>query len=71
MPIMFPIAAIALFNIFIVDSLMLTYWYQRPPMYTDKLYQEALDLLKMAPLLMFFFGYWAMSNQQMFNNKPA
>jgi hypothetical protein len=62
LPVMFPIAAIAIFNIFVTDTLMLTYWYQKPPMYDDKLYTEALEILKLAPLLMFGLGYWAMSN---------
>jgi hypothetical protein len=69
-PVLFPICLIALVNTYLVDKLMLTYWYKRPPMYDDKIYAEALHLLRLAPLLTFALGYWALSNSQMFNNTP-
>lgn len=69
-PVLFPICMLALINTYLVDKLMLTYWYKRPPMYDDKIYVEALHLLRLAPLLTFALGYWALSNSQMFRNKP-
>lgn len=68
LPILFPICAFGLINIYIVDTLMLTYWFKRPPMYDDMLYKKALDLIRYFPLPMFLLGYWAMSNGQMFKN---
>jgi hypothetical protein len=62
LPVLFPICVLALFNIFTTDTLMLTYWYQRPPMYDDMIYRKALKILALAPILTFSFGYWAMSN---------
>jgi hypothetical protein len=57
-------------NTYIVDRLMVAYWYRKPPMYDDKIYIEALRILKVAPILTFALGYWALSNSQMFNNTP-
>jgi hypothetical protein len=67
-PILFPICAFGLFNIYVMDTLMLTYWFRRPPMYDDMLYKKALDIIKYFPLPMFALGYWCMSNGQMFKN---
>lgn len=33
--------------------------------------EKAYNLLVMAPMLMFLFGYWAFSNAQMFLNVPS
>ena len=63
LPILFPICAFALTNLYITDALLLTYWYRRPPDYDDAEYRNALYILKFAPIPMFAFGYWAMSNE--------
>jgi hypothetical protein len=62
LPIMFPIAAFTFINYYIVDRFLITYYYQRPPIYDDKLNNAALSTMKFAPLLMLFFGYWCMGN---------
>lgn len=69
-PILFPICAFALFSVYCLDSLMLTYWFRKPPMYSERLYLKALKILRYAPIPMFAFGYWGLSNVQMFYNKP-
>ena len=38
-------------------------------MYDEKLFLKALSILKLCPLFMFGLGYWAMSNQQILENK--
>ena len=70
MPILFIICFIGLFNMQLVDNLALTYYYQKPPMYDGALNDKAYNILVMAPCSMFLFGYWAMSNAQMFLNIP-
>eukprot|EP00351_Strombidinopsis_sp_SopsisLIS2011_P002322 CAMPEP_0116881782 /NCGR_PEP_ID=MMETSP0463-20121206/13840_1 /TAXON_ID=181622 /ORGANISM="Strombidinopsis sp, Strain SopsisLIS2011" /LENGTH=74 /DNA_ID=CAMNT_0004533963 /DNA_START=2417 /DNA_END=2641 /DNA_ORIENTATION=- len=60
MPILFPIAAITFLNLYIVEKLLLSYWYQNPPTYDDKLNKAALNYLKWPPVLLLFFGYWWM-----------
>lgn len=41
---------------------------KQPPALDDKLTMNALDMLKYAPLLMLFNGYWMLSNRQIFEN---
>lgn len=65
-PILFPIAAFAMFNYYIVDRFLLTYYYRKPPIYDDKLNRAALSAMIYSPLLMLFFGYWCMGNMQLF-----
>ena len=65
-PILFPIAAFAMFNYYMVDRFLLTYYYRKPPIYDDKLNKAALSAMIYSPLLMLFFGYWCMGNMQLF-----
>jgi len=61
-PELFPIAAFTFFNYYIVERFLITYYYQRPPFYDDKLNSTALETMKFAPLLLLLFGYWCMGN---------
>lgn len=67
-PMLFPIAAFTFMTYYICDRLQITYLYQKPPMYDDKLNTATLELMKYAPLFTMFFGYWCMGNAQIFNN---
>ena len=42
LPLLFPIAAFTFFNYYITEKLMVTYYFQRPPMYDEKLNKAAL-----------------------------
>ena len=68
LPLLFPIAAFTFINYYFVERILLTYYYQKPPMYDEKLNKIALAWLKFAPLLMMAFGYWTMGNRQIFSN---
>lgn len=68
LPILFPIAAWTFFNLFVVDSLTLTYFFKQPPNYDEALNNSALNLLRWAPVFMLFFGYWCLGQQQIFSN---
>ena len=68
-PILYPMAAFTFFNYYVVDKFLITYYYQRPPVYDDKLNMRALELMKIAPIICMFFGYWFMGNMQIFNSK--
>lgn len=68
LPEMFPIAAFTFFNYYVVDRFLIAYYYQRPPIYDDKLNKVALETMKYAPLLMMFFGWWCMGNMQVFSS---
>ena len=71
LPIMFPIGAFTFFNYYVVDRVLITYYYQRPPIYNDQLNDFALSTMKISPILLLFFGYWAIGNTQIFNIKVA
>ena len=71
LPILFPICAFGVANYIIVDMYALTYFHKKPPMWDEDLNNMAFSILKGAPLLMFFFGYWAMGNAQIFMNRPS
>ena len=62
-PILIPVAMFGIFNMYVVERLALAYWYQKPPMYDEKLNNEVLKVLRYAPLLMFLLGYWAVGNR--------
>ena len=66
LPLLFPIAVFTFFNFYFVEKILLTYYYQKPPMYDEKLNKAALAWMKFAPMLMMAFGYWIMGNRQIF-----
>ena len=66
LPLLFPIAALTFINYYFCEKVLLTYYYQKPPMYDEKLNKTALAWVKFAPLLMMAFGYWIMGNRQIF-----
>lgn len=71
LPILFPIAMLTFVNIYVIEKLTITYWYKKPPVYDDKINRIALGLMRWAPICFFTFGYWLMTNKQMFNNTVA
>lgn len=69
LPILFPIAAFGVFNMYIVEKLGILYIYRKPPSYDNTLSRIALRYLKGAPILMFLMSYWAFGNTAIFFNK--
>ena len=67
-PILYPIAAIALLVLYLVEKTMLYYAYRLPPMYDERLSQSVLNMMSYAPLFLLSFGYWMASNKQMLSN---
>lgn len=68
MPLLFPIAAFNLFNQWITERITLAYLVKLPPALDQKLTVNAIELLKWAPILLLFNGYWMLSNKQIFMN---
>lgn len=68
-PVMWPICAIGIFNMYVVERWALAYYYRQPPLFDEKLNKRAIDLLQGAPFFMFFMAYWALGNPQIFNNQ--
>ena len=67
-PILFPIAAVAIIVLYLVEKTMLYYGYRIPPMYDERLSQSVLNTLNYAPLWFLSFGYWMASNKQFMSN---
>ena len=68
MPVLFPIASIAILVLYCMEKLMLHYSYREPPMYDESLNKNALNILTWAPLLFVSFGYWMLSSKQLLDN---
>ena len=69
-PILFLTTAFGIFNMYVVEKYCLAYYYKKPPTYDRKINLRAIKIAKAAPILMLLFGYWALSNQQIFFNIP-
>ncbi len=69
LPILFPIASIALFVLYFMEKLLLHKVYREPPMYDEKLNKNALSILTYAPILFLAFGYWMLSSKQLLANE--
>jgi hypothetical protein len=67
-PLLFPIAVFSFFVLYLVEKSMLYWSYRQPPMYDDKLNKSVLKKMTYAPLLFLAFGYWMLSNNQLFGN---
>lgn len=65
-PIMFPIAAFTYFILYSVERLTVCYFYQQPPAFDDKLTKNMIKLMRQVPVLYLTFGYWMLSNKQIF-----
>ena len=62
-PVLFPITLVALINIYITDRLLLAYYFTQPEQVGLELHVNCMKNLKLAPFMMFIFGYWAMGNR--------
>lgn len=71
MPVLFPVAAVSLFVLYVIEKVLIFYWYRQPPMFDEKLNNSVLDILTYAPLLYFSFGYWMLSCPELFSNDVA
>lgn len=66
-PMLFPIAVVALVVFWMLERYCVAYTYQKPPSLDDRLTKNAVSLLTIAPLLLLINGFWMMTNTQIFN----
>jgi hypothetical protein len=66
MPILFPVAAFNLFNNWVSERLTVAYLVKQPPALDETLTTGSLDLLRWAPMLFLFNGYWMVTNTGVF-----
>jgi hypothetical protein len=68
MPLIFPLGLLYIVIFYFFERVTITYFYQKPPMYDEKINGKVLELLKWAPIVMMCFNYWVFGNQQLFAN---
>lgn len=68
LPILFPISAASMAVLYCVEKALIYYSYRQPPVYDSELNDSVLGILSYAPLLFYSFGYWMLSNKQIFSN---
>ena len=68
-PMIFPLAAIAIYNQKLCERILVATYYKLPPKLGDKMTRDVLHLMKYAPFFLLFNTFWIMDNQQFFNNK--
>ena len=66
LPILFPIAWLNIFSLYVCERLMIFYSYKKPPMYDDTLTKSVIRVMYAAPVLMMGVGAWGFSNQQIY-----
>jgi len=69
MPMLFPVAACNFGIQWTCERIMAVYQVKLPPALDDKLTKNLIGVMKWAPLIMLFNGYWMLSNEQIFNNR--
>lgn len=65
-PSLFFVASVTIINLYLLEVFLLHYIYKSPPAYDEKLNNSALRILSFAPLFLLAFGYWMLSNKQLF-----
>ena len=63
LPLLFPICALGITNLYISEKLQFAYLYRKPPLYGGELSLGALDLLAKCPIICLIFGYWMFGNR--------
>lgn len=68
LPLLYPIALLSFVIQYAVERYSLLYLHPKPPEFDDKLNKSALSIMSYGSLLAFGFGYWMLSNNQIFTN---
>jgi hypothetical protein len=68
LPIVFPIAFVAMLNQYLMDKVSLAYFYKAPPHYDARIGNQVFKLMVGAPFCGLTFTYWALGNPAMFSN---
>ena len=62
LPILFPIAVFTYGLFWLHEKYHMAYTYRLPPSFDDKLTHNAISMLRYAPILLLFNGYWMLDN---------
>jgi hypothetical protein len=69
LPLLYPIALLAIVVQYFTDKIFLTYFFRLPPKHSEKLTLQNIKLMVLAPILSLMVNYWSFGNRQMFENK--
>lgn len=67
-PLLFPIALFNLCVQYTMDRILIVNIFQKPPLFDAQLNQTALGILQWAAFFWVGFGYWMLTNRQIFTN---
>ena len=70
-PILFPLAWLALFILYVCERLSMFYSYRKPPVYDTTLTEATIKSLYPATVLCLLVSSWIFSNQQVFVNNAV
>jgi hypothetical protein len=62
LPILFPIAVLTYGIFWLHEKYHMAYTYRLPPSFDDKLTHNTISMLRYAPILLLFNGYWMLDN---------
>lgn len=65
-PLCFITTTMGIINLYLHEKITLIYYNRKPPNYGPQLTKLAMKMLVPAPIFMFAFGYWAMTNNLFF-----
>ncbi|CDW91332.1 UNKNOWN [Stylonychia lemnae] len=67
-PMIIPVVLMNFIIQYCLDRLLTVYLYKQPPLFDQQLTQTALNILQWGVILYLGFGYWMLSNKQIFTN---
>jgi len=68
MPIMWPLASLAIFNQRFAERVQVAWLTKLPPMMDDSITNHYFGILRFAPLILLMNSYWLMDSRQIFDN---
>jgi len=68
MPLLYPIACLALLVLYINERLLVCYYYREPPAFDESLTLKCLQYLSYVTLLSLPVNFWMLGNRQIFEN---
>ena len=68
LPLLYPIALLSFLVLYSIERILLLKFYQAPPEFDGALNESALSTLSKASIFGLAFGYWMLSNNQIFYN---
>ena len=69
LPLLFPITAFAMINVYASEKILFAYIYRKPKLYGINLNNSTIEIMTWCPYLSLCFTYWMIGNRQIFFNE--